>query len=212
MDEATKETYERAGFGAAVAGGRTPALLVVDFSYGFTDPESQLGTDMSAEVEATGRVLEVARAANVLVVFTSIAYESSLRDGGAWIRKVPSLEVLTIGSRWIELDQRLGRRASEPILYKRGASAFFGTHLATMLVSSSVDTLIVAGATTSGCVRASVVDAVQYGFDTFVVRDCVADRAAAPHEANLFDMEAKYATLMNSDQVVQYIRSGNIPK
>jgi nicotinamidase-related amidase len=81
-----------------------------------------------------------------------------------------------------------------------------------MLVSSSVDTLIVAGATTSGCVRASVVDAVQYGFDTFVVRDCVADRAAAPHEANLFDMEAKYATLMNSDQVVQYIRSGNIPK
>ncbi|MGH3318565.1 MAG: isochorismatase family protein [Streptosporangiaceae bacterium] len=207
MAEDTRRIYERAGFGGAVEPGRTPALLVVDFSRGFTDADSPLGSDMSAEVEATRRVLGAAREVGTLVAFTSIAYEQSLRDGGAWLRKVPSLGQLTVGSRWVELDPRLGRRPDEPIVYKRGASAFFGTHLAGLLVAGQVDTVIVTGATTSGCVRASVVDAVQHGFQTLVIRDCVGDRAVGPHEANLFDMAAKYADLVSAEEAMGYLRS-----
>lgn len=207
-DELTKRVYDRAGFGGMVKAGQVPAVLVVDFSYGFTDPASPLGSDMAAAVSGARRVLDAAREAGVLAVFTSIAYVTGAIDGGAWLRKVPSLGQLTAGSRWVEIDDRLGRRDGEPVLYKRGASAFFGTPLVSILLSHGVDTLLVAGATTSGCVRASVVDSVQYGFDTLVVRDCVADRARGPHDANLFDMEAKYASLVGSDEAIEYLQRG----
>lgn len=130
MVEQTERIYERAGFGGSIAWGRAAALLVVDFSCGFTDPDSPLGSDMTAEVSNTRRVLDVARESGTLVVFTSIAYDESLRDGGAWMRKVPSLGRLTAGSRWVELDPELARQPEEPIVYKRAVSAFFGTHLA----------------------------------------------------------------------------------
>lgn len=204
--EETRRIYERAGFGGPVDWGEKPALLVVDFSSGFTDPASPLGSDMTAEVGTTRQILDVARESGTLVVFTSIAYEASLRDGGAWLRKVPSLSQLTKDSRWVELDPRLGRRPDEPVIYKRGASAFFGTHLAALLVAHHVDTVVVTGATTSGCVRASVVDAVQNGFQTVVVRDGVGDRAAGPHEASLFDMAAKYADVTSAKEVADYLR------
>lgn len=208
--EETRRIYERAGFGGPVEWGEIPALLVVDFSIGFTDPASPLGADMTAEVETTRRVLDLARKSGTLVVFTSIAYEASLRDGGAWLRKVPSLGQLTEGSRWVELDPRLGRQADEPILYKRGASAFFGTHLTALLTAHHVDTVVVTGATTSGCVRASVVDAVQSGFQVIVIRDGVGDRAAGPHEASLFDMAAKYADVAFAGEVTDYLRKAKM--
>lgn len=204
--------YQAAGFGGDAEWGVTPALLVVDFSCGFTDPESPLGAEMSAAVGHTGRLLDAARETGAPVVFTSIAYEEGLADGGPWLRKVPSLGQLTLGSRWVELDPRLGRRPGEPVVYKRGPSAFFGTDVASLLVARRVDTVVVAGATTSGCVRASVVDAMQHGFHTLVPRECVGDRAAAPHEANLFDMAAKYADVVSAQEVIDYLHGGKVPQ
>jgi maleamate amidohydrolase len=204
VDESVRTTYERAGFSGAFQMGNRAAVLVVDFCQGFTNPTCPLGTDAPAEIERTSRVLDAARRAGVLVIFTTIAYDEAQRRTVAWVRKVPSLAELAVGSRWVEIDPRLRARPEEPVLVKTGASAFFGTPLASLLVAARVDTLIVMGATTSGCVRASVVDAVQHGFSTFVVPDCCVDRARGPHKANLFDMTAKYADALSAEEALAH--------
>jgi nicotinamidase-related amidase len=203
-DDLTRTVYRDAGFTGGFERGHRPAVLVVDFSRGFTDPACPLGSDVTAEVARTRVLLDAARRRGVFVVFTTIAYEPGSRAATTWLRKVPSLGALTVGSPWAEIDQRLGRLDSEPVVTKTGASAFFGTALHALLVGRGVDTVLVVGATTSGCVRASVVDSVQYGFPTFVVPECCADRAAGPHEANVFDMTAKYADTCTAEEVVSY--------
>lgn len=202
----TREIYQGAGFTGFFELGSRPALLVVDLCRGFTDPRCALGSDASEEVERTREVLDVARSRGVLVVFTTIAYDPGARVNTAWLRKVPSLGQLVVGSPWVEIDPRLGRLPNETVVAKHGASAFFGTPVASMLLASHVDSVLVLGATTSGCVRASVVDCVQHGFATFVVTDCCADRSSAPHEANLFDMTAKYADPLTAKEVVRYLQ------
>jgi maleamate amidohydrolase len=204
-DQEAREVYAAAGLGQAVTLGSRPAVLVVDFSCGFTDPECTLGADMSAEVEATRRLLDAGRAKGLPVIFTTIGYEPSLKDGGLWLQKVPSLGDLQIGGRWVEIDPRLEPREDETIVLKKGASAFFGTNLPAILVSQGVDSVILCGATTSGCVRATAIDLLQYGYPTLVPRECVADRAQAPHEANLFDINAKYADVVPLDDVLEYV-------
>lgn len=201
----TRSIYRAAGFTGSFELGSRPALLVVDFCRGFTDPASPLGSDMTEAVVRTRALLEVARSRGVLTVFTTIAFDEGARATTMWLHKVPSLADLAQGSKWVEIDPRLGLLDREAVVTKPGASAFFGTPLASMLVASRIDTVLVTGATTSGCVRATVVDAVQHGFSTFVVTDCVADRAFAPHEANLFDMIAKYADPATSEEVVGYL-------
>lgn len=207
MSERIHDLYRQAGFSGRVRLGDRPALIVVDLSCGFTDPGSPLGSNMDDVVGRTREVLDASRGAGALNVFTTIGYEPGLPDGGPWLRKVPSLGDLVIGSRLVELDPRLGRREGEPLLVKRGVSAFFGTHLPALLAAERIDTVFVLGATTSGCVRATVVDSVQYGFDTFVVVDCVADRADEPHRANLFDMTAKYADPVTAEEVIAYLQA-----
>jgi nicotinamidase-related amidase len=202
----TLATYRAAGFTGAFELGDRPAVLVVDFSRGFTDPACPLGSDMSQALASTRQVLDAARAGDVPIVFTTIAYDQAALGATAWLRKVPSLAQLTPGSPWVEIDPRLGRLPHEAVIAKTGASAFFGTALHAMLAARRVDTVLVAGATTSGCVRATVVDAVQHGFSSFVVTDCVADRSQGPHEANLFDMAAKYADPVTAEEVVGYLR------
>jgi len=204
-DQEAREVYAAAGLGQAVTLGSRPAVLVVDFSCGFTDPECTLGADMSAEVEATRRLLDAGRAKGLPVIFTTIGYEPSLKDGGLWLQKVPSLGDLQIGGRWVEIDPRLEPREDETIVLKKGASAFFGTNLPSILVSQNVDSVILCGATSSGCVRATAIDLLQYGYPTLVPRECVADRAQAPHEANLFDINAKYADVVPIDDVLEYV-------
>ena len=204
-DQQAKEVYAAAGLGQSVTLGSRPAVLVVDFSCGFTDPECTLGADMSAAVEATRRLLDAARGKGLPVIFTTIGYEPSLKDGGLWLQKVPSLGELQIGGRWVEIDPRLEPREDETIVLKKGASAFFGTNLPAILVSQGVDSVILCGATTSGCIRATAVDLLQYGYPTLVPRECVADRAQAPHEANLFDIDAKYADVVPLDDVLEYV-------
>ena len=204
-DQEAREVYAAAGLGQAVTLGSRPAVLVVDFSCGFTDPECALGADMSAEVESTRRLLDAGRAKGLPVIFTTIGYEPSLKDGGLWLQKVPSLGDLQIGGRWVEIDPRLEPREDETIVLKKGASAFFGTNLPAILVSQGVDSVILCGATTSGCIRATAIDLLQYGYPTLVPRECVADRAQAPHEANLFDINAKYADVVPLDDVLEYV-------
>jgi maleamate amidohydrolase len=206
-DSEAREVYAKAGLGESVTMGSRPAVLVVDFSCGFTDPECTLGTDMTDQVEATKRLLDAARAKGLPIVFTTIGYEASLKDGGLWLQKVPTLGELQVGGRWVEIDPRLEPRDDETIVLKKGASGFFGTNLASILISQGIDSVILCGATTSGCVRATAVDLLQYGYPTIVPRECVADRAQAPHDANLFDINAKYADVVSVEEALAYVES-----
>jgi maleamate amidohydrolase len=212
-DEAARQIYAAARLGESVTMGSRPAVLVIDFSCGFTDPASTLGSDLTAEVEATKQLLDAARAKGLPIVYTTIGFEPSLVDGGLWLQKVPTLGDLQIGGKWVEIDPRLERRDDETIVLKKGASGFFGTNLASILVSQGVDSVILCGATTSGCVRATAIDLLQYGWPTLVPRECVGDRAQAPHEANLFDIQAKYADVVPLEAALAYVESvpGRVP-
>ncbi|HKH11750.1 MAG TPA: isochorismatase family protein [Rubrobacter sp.] len=205
MSDDTGRIYERARLGQSVTPGSRPAVLVVDFSRGFTDPESTMGSDLTGEVEATTRLLAVARAKGIPVIFTTIGFESNLKDGSLWLQKAPGLAELQIGGKWVEIDPRLERAEDEVVILKKGASAFFGTNLPSVLVSQGVDTIVLCGATTSGCIRATAVDLLQYGYPTLVPRECVGDRARAPHEANLIDIQAKYADVVPIEDALSYL-------
>ncbi len=205
MSDDTKEIYERARLGQSITPGARPAVLVVDFSRGFTDPECTLGSDLTREVEATNRVLAVAREREIPVIFTAIGFEPNLKDASLWLEKLPALEELIVGSKWVEIDPRLERREDETVVLKKGPSAFFGTNLPSILVSQGVDTVVLCGATTSGCIRATAVDLLQYGYPTLVPRECVGDRARGPHEANLVDIQAKYADVVPVEEALSYL-------
>ena len=205
MSDDTGRIYERARLGQSVTPGSHPAVLVVDFSRGFTDPECTMGSDLTDEVEATRRVLSAAREKGIPVVFTTIGFESNLKDGSLWLQKAPGLAELQIGGKWVEIDPRLERREDEVVILKKGASAFFGTNLPSVLVSQNVDTIVLCGATTSGCIRATAVDLLQYCYPTLVPQECVGDRAQGPHEANLVDIQAKYADVVPVEDALSYL-------
>ena len=211
-DEQARQVYESAGLGQRVTLGSRPAVLVVDFSCGFTDPACRLGSELTKEVEATRRLLDAARKRELPIVYTTIGFESHLKDGALWLQKAPALGDLQIGGRWVEIDARLDPQPGEPVVLKKGASAFFGTNLASILIAQGVDSVILCGATTSGCIRATAVDLLQYGFPTIVPRECVGDRAQAPHEANLFDIQAKYADVVGLEEALAFVESvpGNV--
>jgi nicotinamidase-related amidase len=202
-----EQDYRRKGLAESVGFGQKPAIVVVDFIKSFTDPASPLGSDLDKEVEATARVLTLARRKRLPIVFTTVAYDPNFREAGIFIKKLPALKLLVRGSDAVEVDGRLGMQPDEHLLVKSYASAFFGTALNSLLVSQGVDTVIVTGCTTSGCVRATAVDAMQHGFRAIVPRQCVGDRAAMPHEANLFDINAKYGDVVDLDEVLRYLSS-----
>jgi maleamate amidohydrolase len=205
VSDDTGRIYERARLGQSITPGSRPAVLVVDFSRGFTDPASTMGSDLTDEVEATKRLLDAARAKGIPVVFTTIGFESNLKDGSLWLQKAPGLAELQVGGKWVEIDPRLERGEDEVVILKKGASAFFGTNLPSVLVSQGVDTIVLCGATTSGCIRATAVDLLQYGYPTLVPRECVGDRAQGPHEANLIDIQAKYADVVPIEDALSYL-------
>lgn len=203
----TDETYARAGFGAQTRRGTRPAIVVVDLSRGFTFDSHPCGTDLSAVVAATASLINSGRAAEIPVIYTTIAYTPAEAGGDVfpWLRKAPGMRALVEGSDAVLIDERLPRSTSDPLVVKKGASAFFGTSLAAMLTGLGRDTVLVCGATTSGCVRATVVDAVQSGFSVLVPRECVGDRARGPHEANLFDIQAKYGDVIDLAEAIEYL-------
>lgn len=205
------ELYQQRGFMNRVGFGARPALLIIDYIKGFTDLASPLASNLDAEIAATQQLLDVARSHKVPLHFTTTGYAEGCADAGVFIRKVPSLGVLRLGHEWVEVDERLRPLPTEQVWLKKYASAFFGTALAATLTAAQVDTLIIAGCTTSGCVRASAVDGCQNGFRTIVVREAVGDRSQAAHEANLFDMNAKYADVVTLAEALGYLSTHDIP-
>lgn len=209
LSDETDRTYERAGFGAPVVRGTKPAIVVVDLTRGFTEDTFPAGTNLTDVVEATGRLIDAGRAAEVPVIFTAISYTPTEADGQAvrWLDKATGMRDMREGSAAVRLDPRLPVRAEDHLILKKGASAFHDTGLASRLVALHCDTVLVTGATTSGCVRATAVDAVQSGFTVLVPRECVGDRATEPHTANPFDIQAKYGDVIDLDEATAYLSS-----
>jgi maleamate amidohydrolase len=185
--------YKRSGIGSRVGFGDRPALLIVDFQRGFTDPTCPVGGELSREIAATQTLLTAARQARLPVAFTAVGFHESRLDGATWLRKMPGLTVLLEESSLCEIDERLKPLENEPVWIKRASSAFFGTPILPFLTAARADTIILVGCVTSGCIRATAVDAVSYGYRTIVPIECVGDRAEGPHRWNLFDIDAKYA-------------------
>lgn len=185
-------------WGHRVGFGRRPALLLIDFVKAYTMPASPLFAEgVVSAVQHSTVLLASARAAGVPVLHTTIGYHSgALVDGGAWFRKSPVLRCFT-QEPFGQFCEGVEPLAEEVVIRKQYASAFFGTSLASTLVAQGIDTIVLLGCSTSGCVRASAVDGVQHGFRVAVVRECVGDRDAAPHEASLFDIDAKYGDVIS---------------
>lgn len=195
------ERYQNSGLAGRLTPGKRPAVIVVDLQLGFTTPSAAPGFDLDREVAATRTLVDLAREEKVPVLFTTIVFDDETAPAAStWLAKMPALGVLASGSGWEDIDPRLERRPDEPLITKQTASAFAGTNLLAHLQALDVDTLLVCGATTSGCVRATVVDACALNFLTFVVRDAVGDREAGPHDAALLDLDAKYADVVSLEQ------------
>ncbi|MCE2494182.1 MAG: isochorismatase family protein [Alphaproteobacteria bacterium] len=198
------EIYARQGLGTRMGFGEQPALLIIDFSNGFNDPESLGGGNIQAAIDHTETLLGAARHHGIPVAFTTHCYAGDGSEDGVFNLKISGLaEKLTRDTEATEVVDQLAPRPGEKVIEKQYPSGFFQTDLSGWLAMRRVDTAIVAGCTTSGCVRATVVDAMGHGFRPIVPRECVGDRAQAPHEANLFDMEQKYADVMSLDEVLE---------
>lgn len=201
--ESLNDDYRRAGFGATLPFGRHPALLIVDVVRAYIDPASPLFAQGFVDALAPNRrLVAAARKAGVPVFFTRVAYDAQGRDGGLFFRKVPALRSFVPGSPLGAFVEGLEPLADETVVTKQYASAFFGTSLASTLQACGIDTLMITGFSTSGCVRASTLDALQHGFAPFVVREACGERDARPQEANLFDLQAKYAEVIGEARAI----------
>ena len=199
--------YKSAGFGGKLSFGKRPALLIVDFVRAYIEPGSPLYAGVESAFESAKRVTAAARAARIPVIFTGVEYAPGGVNGGVFYRKVGALKAFDQGSRLAEYCNGLEPLPGELLLLKQYASAFFGTSLAATLTSQQIDTVIITGVSTSGCVRATALDACQYGFIPFVVRDAVGDRDPRPHEANLFDLQAKYAEVVSEAHILTQLKN-----
>jgi maleamate amidohydrolase len=196
-DRSDLDQNYRGVFDGHLGFGRAPAIIVVDFIRAYTEPGSALYAPAVVDaVRASVPLLAAARRKSVPIIYTRVVYHPSGNDGGLFVRKVPTLRRMVEGEPLAEIVPELPPGPDDVILIKQYASAFFGTSLAAMLTARGVDTLIITGCSTSGCVRATAVDAMQNGFRPVVPRECVGDRHAAPHEANLFDINAKYGDVV----------------
>lgn len=187
-----------AGFGERQGAGRRPALLVIDMSLGFTSPDSPLHCELDDVVGAIEKLLTAARAKELPIVYTSVSYGAGEKAvAKAFIDKIPILLTLAAGSPFTEIDPRLAPRPDEPVLNKLFASAFFGTPLQSLLAAHGCDSVIVTGASTSGCVRATAVDVLQNGYLLTIPREAVGDRDPAAHAQALYDIDAKYGNVIS---------------
>jgi nicotinamidase-related amidase len=201
------QDYGKAGFGGHLDFGRKPCLLHIDFARAYVDKTCSLYAGVESSAEAAKEVLAVARQAGILIVHTRVEYTPGGVDGGVFFRKVPALRNFERGSPYGAFAEGLEPLAHESVITKQYASGFSGTNLAATLASQGIDTVMIAGWSTSGCVRATALDACQSGFIPIVIREAVGDRHAAPHEANLFDLQAKYAEVKSKADVIAYIKN-----
>ena len=201
-----REFLENRGFGRSVAPGTRPAIVVVDLSKAFTDPESPVGGNLDGVVAGTATILAAARTKAIPIFFTTQAFMPNMSDAGVMYLKQPALELLKLGTEAVEIDPRIAPRPDEPLIVKKAASAFFGTSLLSMLVERDVDTVILTGCSTSGCIRATATDAYSYNYRILVPSDCVGDRTPQAHEANLFDIQVKMGEVVSSREVLAYLK------
>jgi nicotinamidase-related amidase len=209
MNETLADNYARGGFGKSLQFGRRPALLIIDFVRAYLVKTSPLYAGVEQARADCEILLRAARAAGIPVLHTNVVYQPGGRDGGVFFRKVPALKCFERGAHpeLAAFAEGLEPVAGETVISKQYASAFFGTSLAATLTSMQIDTVLIAGLSTSGCIRASAVDCVQHGFVPVVVREAVGDRAPGPHEANLFDLQAKYAEVVDLATAQRYLKS-----
>lgn len=201
-----EEFFRARGFGLKIGFGERPALLVVDLVKAFTDVDRPLGAKLDDQIAVANQLIEAAHRREVPVIFSSVSYgDPNLKDAGIWALKQKGTASLIASGDGPELDPRLAFQAGDAILMKKYASCFFGTDLVSRLVAQRIDTLIIVGCTTSGCVRASAVDACQNGFRPMVVREGVGDRSVAAHDQSLFDLNAKYADVVSLAETLQYL-------
>ncbi|GAA3599503.1 N-carbamoylsarcosine amidohydrolase [Gibbsiella greigii] len=194
-------------WGNRIGFGQRPALLVIDFMQGYTMPGAPLfAPGVVSAVEHAAVLLAAARSAEIPVIHTNIRYHPPhFADGGMWVQKAPVMKSMVEGNPQAAFCESVTPLPEELVISKQYASAFFGTALASLLHTQGIDTLLLAGCSTSGCIRASAVDAVQHGFRTIVVRECVGDRHPAPHEANLFDIDSKYGDVVSRQEALDYL-------
>lgn len=204
MAEDLQENYKRA-YANAIGFGRRPALILVDFVEAYFDPASALYADVGDALAAALRLRDAARQAAIPIIYTNVVYHKSGMDGGRFFEKVLPLSQLTGGSPMGAWPAGLVPGEDELVISKQYPSAFFGTSLAATLTAGGVDTLIISGVTTSGCVRATCTDACSNGFIPIVVREACGDRHEGPHEANLFDMNAKYGDVVGEADAIAYL-------
>jgi maleamate amidohydrolase len=201
-----EEFFKARGFGIKIGFGERPALIVIDMLKGFTDPNMPLGASLDSQIEAQQPLIAVAHERNIPVIYSTVIYnDRDFKDAGLWAIKMKGTLTLKAGSPAVEIDPRLDMRPNDSLLVKKYASCFFGTDLVPRLMNQRVDTLIITGCTTSGCVRATAVDALQHGYRVLVPRDAVGDRNEAAHEANLYDIDTKYGDVVTTDEVLDAI-------
>lgn len=206
MGDPTDLTRNYAGaFDGHLPFGTNPALIIVDVVMAYFDKESPLYAGVEDVLASIERLLAAARKAGIKLIFTNVVYEPGGGDGGLFYKKVPALKLFDQGSPLGAFPPSLQPAAGELVVSKQYPSAFFGTSLAAQLTELKIDTLLITGLSTSGCVRATALDALQHGFAPFVVRDACGDRHASPHNANLFDLQAKYAEVIGESEAVELL-------
>jgi maleamate amidohydrolase len=202
------EFFKERGFGLTMGFGERPALLVIDLVKAFTDPTRMLGANLDSQIAAAQSLLAITHERAIPAFFSTVRYDDAdLRDAGIWALKQKGCITLRADTDGHEIDPRLDFGEKDSLLLKKYASCFFGTDLVARLNSRRIDTLVIVGCTTSGCVRATAVDAVQNGFRPMVVREGVGDRSVAAHEQSLFDLQAKYADVVSLEETAQYLRT-----
>ncbi|AVE48578.1 N-carbamoylsarcosine amidohydrolase [Serratia sp. CY68758] len=206
MNDTLSDNY-RGVWGQRIGFGRRPALLAIDFMQAYTTEGAPLfAPGVVSAVEESRELLACARRTGIPVIHTHIRYHAGhFADGGLWVKKAPVMKDMVAGNPLAAFCPPVAPLANEVVLSKQYASAFFGTALAPLLVAQGIDTLLMIGCSTSGCIRASAVDAVQHGFRAMVVRECVGDRHPGPHEANLFDIDSKYGDVVHKREALDYL-------
>jgi nicotinamidase-related amidase len=207
MDVSLTDNYRAGGFAGSVGRGKKAALLMVDYAQAYFERSSPLYARSDETLEHGRRLLHVARGAGTLVIHTRVEYDAAGLNGGVFFRKVPALSCFCVGSPLAAFATGMEPDPGEIVVTKQYASAFFATSLASTLCALGVDTLVIGGMSTSGCVRATAVDAMQHGFMPIVARDACGDRHQTPHEANLFDLNAKYADVVGIDEARSILES-----
>ena len=197
--------YRAAGFGNRLGFGSAPALLVIDMVEAYFDPISPLYAGVESTRQTVIRLVEAARQAGQPIFWTNVVYTKGGADGGYFFKKIKALEVFERGNPLGAFAKGLAPKPGEVVISKQYASAFFGTSLASTLKANGLDTVLITGVSTSGCVRASALDALQHGFIPVVIEDAVGDRNADIHRANLFDLAQKYADVVTAQEVIPYL-------